>query len=74
MKIDKNVPLIAGLALCVVVLASRALAANESGTQSGARKSNIVLVLMDTANFRTDDFRFTMDSELDGQHALRKKI
>ncbi len=47
MKIDKNVPLIAGLALCVVVLASRALAANESGTQSGARKPNIVLVLMD---------------------------
>ena len=47
MKIDKNVPLIAGLALCVVVLASRALAANESGTQSEARKPNIVLVLMD---------------------------
>ena len=49
MKIDKNVPLplLAGLAFCIVVLASRALAATESGARSGARKPNIVLVLMD---------------------------
>ena len=47
MKSEKNALLMAGLTLCVMVLASPVLAANESGTHSGARKPNIVLVLMD---------------------------
>ena len=47
MKSEKNARLIAGLTLCIVVHASQVLAANESGTQIGARKPNIVLVLMD---------------------------
>ena len=47
MKSEKNARWIAGLTVCIAVLVSPVLAANESGTQSGARKPNIVLVLMD---------------------------
>jgi len=47
MKSEKNALLMAGLTLCVTVLASPVLATNESGTHGGARKPNIVLVLMD---------------------------
>ena len=47
MQSKKNALWIAGVTVCIAVLASPVLAANESGIRSGARKPNIILVLMD---------------------------